>query len=89
MFMTDPAPMFWLAYDRGGRRYVVIEPASTLIFARMLAAMGDLEKGTFIGGFALDEEMAESVPLAMTGRKLSLGEAEKLVTLFASVDFPQ
>jgi hypothetical protein len=78
--------MFWLAYDKGGRRYIVIEPASTLIFARMLAAMKDLENGTFIGGFALDNTVAKYVPKDMTGGVLSLSEAEELLVLFAPLD---
>ena len=87
--MARLVPMFWLAYDKGGRRFIVIEQASTLIFARMLAAMKDLEKGTFIGGFALDNEVAKDVPQDMIGRALPLSEAEKLLVLFAPLDSPQ
>ena len=87
--MAGLVPMFWLAYDKGGRRYIVIEPASTLILARMLAATKDSEKGTFSGGFPLENTIAKDVPRDMIGRALPLSEAEKLLVLFAPLDSPQ
>ena len=55
----------------------------------MLAAMKDLEKGTFIGGFPLENKIAKDVPKDMIGRALPLSEAEKLLVLFAPLDSPQ
>jgi hypothetical protein len=73
----------WLTYETEGRRRVVLERASTVIFARMLAAMDDLATGTFIEGYLLDEHMAESVPAHMIGRTLTSAEIKKLFELFA------
>jgi hypothetical protein len=48
-----------------------------------------LERGTFIGGFPLENKIAKDVPKDMIGRALPLSEAEKLLVLFAPLDSPQ
>jgi hypothetical protein len=75
--------LVWLTYETEGRRRVVLERASTVIFARMLAAMDELATGTFIEGYLLDDHMAERVPPDMVGRTLTSAEIKKLFERFA------
>jgi hypothetical protein len=67
---------YWLFYQHNNQISVVIEPGSSLIHARMRAALSGLDEGTFTGGHELDRKWR--VPKAMIGRRLS-GRSEEVV----------
>ena len=43
-------PLFWLVYRHNNQISVVIEPAPSLIHARMRAALAELDEGEFTEG---------------------------------------
>jgi hypothetical protein len=69
-------PLFWLCYHHNNQIWVVIEPGPSLIHARM-AALDGLGEGTFTEGHELDRKW--QVPKAMIGRRLTQGEAKRLL----------
>ena len=75
-------PLYWLCYRHNNQIAVVIEPAASLVHARMLAALGGLGRGTFTEGHELDLKTEKRVPNAMIGRRLSQEEAKRLLAKF-------
>jgi len=73
-------PLYWLCYQHNNHISVVIEPASSLVDARMRAALAGLDEGIFTEGHELDRKW--QVPKAMIGRRLSQQEAKKLLAKF-------
>jgi hypothetical protein len=73
-------PLYWLCYRHNNQVCVVIEPAPSLIHARMRAALADLDEGEFAEGHELDRE--QQVPKAMIGQRLSQAEAKRLLAKF-------
>ena len=51
-------PLHWLCYRHNNQISVVIEPGSSLIHARMRAALANLDEGEFTEGHELDREIA-------------------------------
>jgi hypothetical protein len=43
-------PLYWLCYRHNNQISVVIEPAASLIHARMRASLGELGEGEFTEG---------------------------------------
>jgi hypothetical protein len=74
--------LYWLCYRHNNRISVVIEPGASLIYARMRAALADLDQGEFTEGHALDSKTEKQVPKAMIGRRLSQQEAKRLLAKF-------
>jgi hypothetical protein len=47
-------PLYWLCYRHGDQISVVIEPAPSLVHARMRAALAGLDEGEFTEGQSSD-----------------------------------
>jgi len=73
-------PLYWLCYRHDNQISVVIEPAASLVHARMKAAIAGLDQGEFTEGHELPSKW--NVPKAMIGRRLSQAEAKKLLAKF-------
>ena len=73
-------PLYWLAYRHNNQISVVIEPAHSLIYARLRASLGGLDEGEFTEGHELDRKWR--VPKEMVGRRLSQAEAKRLLAKF-------
>ena len=72
-------PLYWLCYQHNNQIVVVIEPAASLIHARMRAGIAGL-KGEFTEGHELPQRW--KVPKQMIGRRLSQDEAKVLLAKF-------
>src|SRR5262245_8995697 len=70
-------PLYWLCYRHKNQTCIVIEPGASLIHARMRAALAGLDQGEFTEGHELDRKWR--VPKSMIGRRLSQGEAKRLL----------
>jgi hypothetical protein len=75
-------PLYWLCYQHNNQISVVIEPAPSLIDARMRAALEGLDEGTFTEGHELDRRTEKQIPKAMIGQRLSQAEAKRLLAKF-------
>jgi len=73
-------PLYWLCYQHNNSVSIVIEPEASLIHARMRAALANLDQGEFTEGHELDGKW--KIVKAMIGRRLTQGEAKKLLTKF-------
>ena len=73
-------PLFWLVYRHNNQISVVIEPAPSLIHARMRAALAELDEGEFTEGHELPGKW--KVAKEMVGRRLSQEEAKRLLAKF-------
>ena len=73
-------PLHWLCYRHNNQISVVIEPGSSLIHARMRAALANLDEGEFTEGLELDRKW--KVAKEMVGRRLSQEEAKRLLAKF-------
>ena len=72
-------PLYWLCYRHNNQISVVIEPGASLIHARMRASLVNLDQGEFTEGHELP---GKKVAREMIGRRLSQGEAKKLLATF-------
>jgi hypothetical protein len=61
--------LYWLCYRHNNQVSVVIEPAPSLIHARMKAALANLDEGDFTEGHQLDRKWR--VPKEMVGRPMA------------------
>jgi hypothetical protein len=73
--------LYWLCYRHNNQIVVVIEPAASLIHARMRAALANSDEGDFTEGRERDREW--KVAKEMVGRRLSQAEAKRLLAKFA------
>jgi hypothetical protein len=69
-------PLYWLVYRHNNQVCVVIEPAPSLIHARLRASLAGLDEGEFTEGHELDRKWR--VPKAIIGRRLSQAHANLL-----------
>jgi hypothetical protein len=74
-------PLYWLVYRHNNSISIVIEPAHSLIHARMRAALHGLDEGEFTEGHELPGKWR--VAKEMVGRRLSQEEAKRLLAKFA------
>ena len=72
--------VFWLAYDTPEGVCVVLQPASSLIHARLVAAMNH-EPGTFSEGHELQRKHIRRIPKKLIGRCLATREAQRILNL--------
>jgi hypothetical protein len=73
-------PLYWLVYRHNNQISVVIEPAHSLIYARLRATIDGLDQGEFTEGHELDRKW--KVAKEMIGRRLSQEEAKRLLGKF-------
>lgn len=73
--------LYWLVYTTPKGPAVFLQPAHSLIAARMRAAIANVE-GEFAEGHGFDERTERRVPKAVIGRPLSRTEAAKLLKRF-------
>jgi hypothetical protein len=71
-------PLYWLCYATTTAS-VVIEPAHSLIYARLRASLDGLDEGEFTEGHELPRKWKVA---KMVGRRLSQEEAKKLLAKF-------
>jgi hypothetical protein len=70
-------PLYWLCYRHNNHIFVVIEPAHSLVYARLRASIDGLDEGEFTEGHELPGKW--KVAKEMIGRRLSQQEATKLL----------
>jgi len=75
-------PLFWIVHEQDSKRRFLIEEGSTLIFARLNAAIAGFE-GDFVEGHKLDAARAKMVPKKMIGHVLTEMEALTLLDRMA------
>ena len=73
--------MFWLCYRIESRVDVIIQRASSLIQARIIAAIANIDEGEFTEGHQLDPKMARRVPEDMIGKRLSATQVAEALRL--------
>jgi hypothetical protein len=71
--------MYWLVFQSGGKRSVVIQAAGSLGFARLAAAIAGLADGEFIEAHELVGPITKKIPKKLIGKRLSQAEAAKLL----------
>jgi hypothetical protein len=74
--------LYWLCYHHNNQISVVIEPGASLVHAHLRASLDGLDEGTFTEGHELDRGTERQVPKSMIGRRLSQGEAKRLLAKF-------
>jgi hypothetical protein len=62
--------MFWLVFRTESSPYVILQPASTLIHARLVASVNGAT-GEFQEGHQLDKKIVKKIPPALIGKPLS------------------
>jgi hypothetical protein len=72
--------LYWVLYKDGDTTSVFVSEASSLVHASMKAGIAGTP-GKFTEGHVLDPRTANKVPKGMTGRPLSLKEAQELVEM--------
>jgi hypothetical protein len=70
-------PLYWLCYRHDNSISVVIEPAHSLVYARLRASIDGLAEGEFTEGHELPGKW--KVAKEMIGRRLSQEEAKRLL----------
>jgi hypothetical protein len=75
--------VFWLVFDSPRGRCVILQPASSLIHARLVAAVKRTEPGEFIEGHQLERKHIRKIPKDMIGKCLSPKQSQKLLNLLS------
>jgi len=70
-------PLYRLCYHHNSSIFVVIEPAHSLVYARLRASLDGLDEGQFTEGHELPGKW--KVAKEMIGRRLSQQETKKLL----------
>jgi len=76
--------LYWLSYHHQGRVDVVIQPALSLMHARLQAALANLDDGKFGEGHQIDPKIEKRVPMKMIGTRMTTEEAVKLLGMLNS-----
>ena len=58
--------LFWLVYGKADDITLLIQPAGSLVFARLKAAMAGMD-GEYQEGYELDDKMARKAPKKLIG----------------------
>ena len=64
--------MFWLVFDTDDGRVIILQPASTLIFARMSAVVNKLVEGKYVEGHELEPKHVKKFPRVGWARRSQL-----------------
>jgi hypothetical protein len=70
--------MYWLVFSTESGPYVILQPAYSLIHARLVASVNGAT-GEFQEGHRLDTKMAKKIPPALIGKPMSGKQAAKLL----------
>ena len=71
--------MYWLVFRSDDKLSVVIQPAGSLVYARLTAAIAGSAAGEFVEGHELDGTITKKIPKKVIGQLLSQPEAIKLL----------
>jgi hypothetical protein len=71
--------MFWLVYQTADGLCVILQPASSLTHARLVAGMKGMVDSEFSEGHALDPNLIKKLPTKLIGRRLSQRQAAQLL----------
>ena len=72
--------MFWLVFDTARGPCVILQPASSLIFARIAASTAHkLDPKGFQEGHQLDAKLLKKIPKGLVGKRLTSKEAAGLL----------
>jgi hypothetical protein len=72
--------VFWLVFNTPDGPCVILQPAASLIFARLAAGVKHgLDADSFQEGHQLDAKTVKKIPKDMVGKCLSGTQAEKLL----------
>jgi len=72
--------VLWLVYRTSGGVRVLIQPAITLLYARLAVTMHDGEPGDFVEAHPLDQKLIKRTPKDMIGKQLTAAQAQRLLT---------
>ena len=72
--------MYWLCFKTPEGVCVVLQPAPSLIHARMQVSLAGLQPGEFKEAHAIDAKTAKRIPKDRIGRCLSAAQAVRLLT---------
>jgi hypothetical protein len=76
--------VFWLVYQTSSGPCVILQPASSLIHARLVAGMKGMPHSEFSEGHALDPKLIKKIPTKLIGRCLSQRQATQLLKLLST-----
>ena len=71
--------MFWLVYESDRGPCVILQPARSLIHARMVAGVNQLDPGRFVEGHELPKSYIRKIPKDKIGKCLSQRQAAQLL----------
>ena len=71
--------LFWLTYKNGKEITVFIQPAASLVHARLKGALAGCDDGTFAEGHELDTKTGKKIPKTQLEKPLSQKEAKRLL----------
>jgi hypothetical protein len=71
--------VFWLVFDSPRGRCVVLQPAPSLIHARLVAAVKNIEPGEFVEGPQLERKHIRKIPKDLIGKCLSPRQSQQLL----------
>ena len=71
--------LWWLCFQSDKGICVVLQPAPSLVHARVVAGINKIEPGDFTEGHQLDAKTARKIPKTLIGKCLSPRQAEQLL----------
>jgi hypothetical protein len=74
----DAMHLYWLVFKHGTKTEVVIQPAHSMVAARLMAGVHG-QDGEFQEGHVLDSNIAEKIPMDVIGKTLTTTEAKRLL----------
>jgi hypothetical protein len=71
--------MYWLCFESPKGVCVILQAASSLVYARMMVSFAGFQPGQFREGHALDAKLIKRIPKNMIGKCLSRTQAARLL----------
>jgi hypothetical protein len=70
--------LYWLVFKHGPKTEVVVQPAHSMVAARLMASAHG-QAGDFQEGHVLESNIAEKIPMDIIGKTLTTAEAKRLL----------